>query len=188
MDIASVHKNIKIQIDGIPYDIVDVEFVKPGKGRAIYRLRLKNLNDGGTLDRTFHSGDKVDEVRIDASQMQYLYKEGEDLVFMDTETFEQRRLPEKLLGDKKYYLKDGVVVTVSMMGERALDVQIPTFVELAVKQGSTSSKTDTITSQMKSAVLDGGATIQVPTFVKEGDIIKVDTRTGTYVERVGAKK
>lgn len=188
MDIAEVHKNAKLLIDGIPYDVIEVEFVKPGKGRAIYRTRLRNLNDGGTLERTFHSGDRVDEVRIDTYQMQYLYSEGDQLVFMDTENFEQRQIPEKLLGDKKYFLKEGVVVTVSMMGDRALDVTIPTFVELEVKQGSTSSKTDTITSQMKSAVLDGGYTIQVPTFVKEGDVIKVDTRTGTYVERVAGKR
>ncbi len=188
MDIANVHKNAKLLIDGIPYDVIDVDFVKPGKGRAIYRTRLRNLNDGGTLDRTFHSGDRVDEVRIDTYQMQYLYSEGDQLVFMDTGTFEQHRLPASTLGDKKYFLKDGMIVTVSMMGERALDIALPTFVELMVKEGAISSRGDTITAQMKTATLAGGATIQVPTFIKEGDIIKVDTRTGTYVERVAARK
>jgi elongation factor P len=188
MDIAEVKKNVKILIDGIPYDIIDAEFVKPGKGRAIYRLRLKNLNDGGTLDRTFHSGDKVDEIHIEALQMQYLYPEGDDLIFMETDNFEQHHVPASLLGDKKLFLKDGVVCTVAMYGDRVLEVQMPMFVELAVKQGAITSRTDTITAQMKTAVLEGGASVQVPTFVKEGDIIKVDTRTGTYVERVGAKK
>ncbi len=188
MDIAGVHKNAKLLIDGIPYDVIDVEFVKPGKGRAIYRLRMRNLNDGGTLERTFHSGDRVDEIRIDTYQMQYLYAEGDRLVFMDTETFEQHQIPDSLLGDKKYFLKEGMVVTVSMMEDKPLDVTIPTFVELEVKQGAITSKTDTVTSQMKTAVLDGGYTIQVPAFVKEGDIIKVDTRTGTYVERVATKR
>ncbi len=187
MDIENIRKNKKIQVDGIPFDVIDVEFVKPGKGRAIYRLRMRNLNTGGNLERTFHSGDTVEEISIEAIQMQYLFSEGEELVFMEVDNFEQHRLPEKLLGDKKYFLKEGMIVDVSMMGERALDISLPTFVELMVKQGAITSKTDTVTAQMKTAIMEGGASVQVPTFVKEGDVLKVDTRTGTYVERVGKK-
>lgn len=187
MDIENVHKNSKLLIDGIPYNVVDAEFVKPGKGRAIYRLRLQNLRDYSTLDRTYHSGEKVDEASVSAHEEQFLYQERDGYVFMNTETYEQRTLPDKMIGDKKYYLKDGTIVTINMHGEEVLDVNPPTFIDMEIKESSVSSKTDTITGQGKMATTETGLTIDVPTFVKEGDIIKVDTRTGRYVERVNKK-
>jgi len=187
MDIENVHKNSKLLIDGIPYNVVDAEFVKPGKGRAIYRLRLQNLRDYSTLDRTYHSSEKVDEASVSAHEEQFLYQERDGFVFMNTETYEQRTLPDKMIGDKKYYLKDGTLVTITMHGEEVLDVNPPTFIEMAIKESATSSKTDTITGQGKTATTETGLTIDVPIFVKEGDIIKVDTRTGRYVERVTKK-
>ena len=187
MDIADVHKNSKLLIEGIPFNVVEAEFVKPGKGRAIYRLRLKNLFDGNTLDRTFHSGEKVDEANISAEEKQYLYKEGDHYVFMSTDTFEQTFISEKQLGDKKSFLKEGDVVNVLMLNDRAIDVTINTFVELKVVRTEAASRTATITAQNKAAVMETGLTIDVPAFVKEGDILKIDTRTGTYVERVTGK-
>ncbi len=188
MEIEDVRRNTKLLIDGIPYNVVEAEFTKPGKGRAIYRLKLQNLIDTGTLDRTFHSGEKVDEAPIATYEMQYLYREGEQYIFMNSETFEQHFIAEEQIGDKKNFLKEGTVVIVVMMNDRPIDITLPTFVELKVVRSDVTSKADTITSQNKAAVLETGYTIGVPTFVKEGDILKVDTRTGTYVERVGAKK
>jgi len=187
MEIENVHKNSKLLIDGIPFNVVEAEFVKPGKGRAIYRLRLLNMRNNTTLDRTYHSGEKVDEVSVTTHEEQFLYQEHDQYIFMNSETFEQRYVPEHIIGDKKYYLKDGTTVTVMMMGEEILDVTPPTFIELKITESATAGKTDTITNQGKTAVLETGLTIEVPTFVKEGDIIKVDTRTNRYVERVTKK-
>lgn len=188
MDIEDVHKNIKLLIDGIPYNIDEAEFVKPGKGRAIYRLKLRNLLDNSVVDRTYHSGEKVDEVQITTQEEQYLYQEGERYVFMNTENFEQRFIIEEQLGDKKYLLKEGTVVTMQMMGDKTIDITLPITVELEVVESEARTKTDTLSAQGKSVKLETGHTIEVPIFIKEGDIIKVDTRTGTYVERVSAKK
>jgi elongation factor P len=187
MEIEDIAKNKKILIDGIPYNVTDAEFVKPGKGRAIYRLKLRNLLDGSTLDRTYHSGDKVDEAPISTLEGQYLYKEHEDYIFMNTETFEQFHISDALMGDKKYFLKEGAILQMTMLGERPIDVNLPITIDLAVVKSAVTTKTDTITAQMKSVVLETGLTIDVPAFVKEGDIIRVDTRTGNYVERVTKK-
>ena len=188
MEIGDIHKNAKLLIDGIPYNVNEAEFVKPGKGRAIYRLKLRNLIDGSTADRTYHSGEKVEEAHTTNLEEQYLYKEGEHYVFMNTETFEQLLIDEKLLGNKKDFLKEGMVVSILMMGDKPIDIAPPIFVELKVVESGVATKRGTITPQTKSAVLETGYTIAVPAFVKEGDIIKVDTRTGAYVERVGTKK
>jgi elongation factor P len=188
IDIADIHKNSKLLIDGTPYNAEDVDFVKPGKGRAIYRLRLRNLRDGSILDHTYHSGEKVEEAVITTHEEQYLYKESDHYVFMNSETFEQHFINESLIGEKIHFLKEGALVTVLMMGDEPIDITIPTFVELKVVGSGPASKTATITPQNKAAVLETGHTIGVPSFIKEGDIIKVDTRTGTYVERVSAKK
>ena len=188
MDISDVHKNSKLLVDGIPYNVEEAEFMKPGKGRAIYRLKLRNLLDGSTADRTYHSGGKVEEAYTTNNEEQYLYKEGEQYVFMNTETFEQHFIAEAQLGNKKEFLKEGMVVSILMMGDNPIDITLPIFVELRVVESDVATKTGTITAQTKSAVLETGYTIAVPAFVKEGDIIKVDTRSGAYVERVGTKK
>jgi elongation factor P len=188
MDIEEVHKNTKLLINRIPYNVDNAEFVKPGKGTAIYRLRLKNLIDGRVLDVTYRSGDKVDTANITGQEMQYLYKEGEHYIFMNTDNFEQRFISEDQMGDKINFLREGVTVNMQLMDDTPLDISIPTFVELEVVETSASIKTATVTAQMKSAKLDTGASVDVPSFIKEGDLIKVDTRTGTYVERLTGKK
>ena len=188
MDIADVHKNSKLLIDNVPYNVVDCDFVKPGKGRAIYRLKLRNLLDASTAERTYHSSEKVEEAHTENLEGQYLYREGEHYVFMNTETFEQLFIDEKQLAGKKDFLKEGMVVAILMMGDRPIDVTPPTFVELKVVESGVATRTGTITPQTKTATLETGYVISVPAFVKEGDVIKVDTRTGTYVERVGTKK
>ncbi len=188
MEIEDIHKNAKLLIDGIPYNVDEAEFMKPGKGRAIYRLKLRNLLDSSTADRTYHSGEKVEEAHTSNSEEQYLYQEGEHYVFMNTETFEQRFIDETQLGNKKDFLKDGMVVTMLMIDDKPIDIMLPTFVELRVVESEVATKTGRISPEMKSAILETGYTIAVPAFVKGGDILKVDTRTGTYVERVSTKK
>ena len=188
MDIEDIRKNVKLLIDGILYNIEEAEFMKPGKGRAIYRLKLRNLLDGSTVDRTYHSGEKVEEAHTTNFEGQYLYQESEHYVFMNTETFEQNFIDEKLLGNKKNFLKEGMVVALLMMGEKPIDITLPTFVELRVVETGVATKTGTVTPQTKSAILETGYIVTVPAFVKESDILKVDTRTGTYVERLGTKK
>jgi elongation factor P len=149
---------------------------------------LRNLQDGSTFERTFHSGEKVDEISVSSQEMQYLYKQDEHYVFMNTETFEQTFLDEALIGNKKGFLKDGTLVNVLLMGEKALDITLPNFVELKVVESSISNKTDTVTNQAKMVVMETGVSIGVPTFIKEGDILKIDTRSGSYVERITQKK
>jgi len=187
-DIEDIRKNSKILINSIPYNVEDLEFMKPGKGRAIYRLKLRNLQDGSTVERTYHSSESVDEVHVTSQEMQYLYKQDEHYVFMNTETFEQTFLDESLIGNKKGFMKDGTIVNVLLMGEKALDITLPNFVELKVVESAVSNKTDTVTNQAKMVLMETGVNLGVPTFIKEGDILKIDTRTGTYVERVTAKK
>jgi elongation factor P len=188
MDIEDVRKNVKLMIEGKPFNIDDVDFVKPGKGRAIYRLKLRNLRDGSTLERTYHSSEKVEEVNIGVQEEQYLYKEGDNFVFMNTETFEQKMVPEHMIGDRATFLKEGTIVTMTMMGDEPIEITMPTFVELKVVGSDLTTKTATITPQNKAARVETGYTIGVPAFIKEGDIIKIDTRTGAYVERITGKK
>jgi elongation factor P len=188
MEISDARRNTKLKIDGVLYNIEETEFTKPGKGQSVYRLKLRNLRDGGVTNRTYRSGDKVDDVRTDSQEEQYLYKDNDQYVFMNSETFEQITIPEKLIGDKKNYLKEGTIVMMLMAEDKPIDITLPITVDLKVVQTEISSKTATITAQNKQSVLETGYVIGTPTFIKEGDIIKVDTRNGAYVERVTAPK
>jgi elongation factor P len=188
MDIEDIRKGLKVLLDGVPYNVDDVEFMKPGKGRAIYRIRFRNLMDGGALERTMHSGEKIQEANITTREGQFLYKEGDHYVFMNTDTFEQYLINEQQLADKKNYLREGMIINTMFMGDRPLDITLPIFIEAAVLRSDVATRMDTVTAQMKRATLDTGLEMDVPVFIKEGDTIKVDTRTGTYVERVTAKK
>ena len=187
MDISEVTRNTKLLLDGTPYAAENIEFVKPGKGRGIYHLRLRNLFTGNVQDITYHSGDKVEEASITILEMQYLYEEGGNYIFMDNTTFEQIPMTKEQLGDKHYFLKEGTPVTILMLEEKPFDITLPKVVELKVVRTQASLKGATVTAQLKGAVLETGATVGVPAFIKEGDIIKVDTRTGNYLERSGAK-
>ncbi|MDD4874551.1 MAG: elongation factor P [Dehalococcoidales bacterium] len=187
MDIADIHKNVKLLVDGIPYNVDDLEFTKPGKGRAIYRLKLRNLIDGNINDRTFHSGEKVDEAQTTYQQEQYLYRENDHYIFMNTETFEQLFVTEAQIGSKKDFLKEGILVDMLMFGDRPIDITLPNFIEFKVLESEISIKSQTISPQLKAATIETGAVIGVPSFIKEGDLIKVDTRSGTYIERINKK-
>ncbi len=188
MEISGARKNSKLIIDGVLYNVEEAEFTKPGKGRSVYRLRLKNLRDGGVIDRTYRSGEKLDEARLDTQDEQYLYREGDQYVFMDIKTFDQHSVPEKLLGIKKNFLKEGMEVVMLMYGDEPIDVTLPITIDLKVIETEVSTKTATITPQMKASIVETGYRIDTPSFIKAGDVIKVDTRSGNYVERVSTAK
>ncbi len=188
MDISEVRKGSKVLIDGVPYNVEEAEFTKPGKGRAIYKYRFRNLLDGKSIERTYHSGDSMDSANIVTREGQYLYKESDHFVFMDTDTFEQYLIEEDKLSEKKLFLKEGMIVITLFHDDKPLDITLPIFIEAEIVQSDMAARTDTVTAQMKRATLDTGMEIDVPTFIKEGDWIKVDTRTGTYVERITGKK
>lgn len=183
-DTSNIRKNLKITLDGEPYAVVDHQFVKPGKGQAFTRTRLRNMLTGGVVDRTFRSGEKLQPADLEERQMQYLYPEGDMQIFMDTETYEQLHLSNAQLGDNRYYLMDGLVVDVLLYEGKPIGITPPTFVELTVTETEPGFKGDTTSGATKPATLETGVQINVPLFVNEGDILKIDTRTGQYVERV----
>jgi len=177
-------KNTKILIDKDPYTVVEFEHVKPGKGNAFTRCRLRNLKTGQILDRTYKNGEKFKQPDIDNKKMQYLYEDGSMLVFMDTQNFEQININSELLGKQIKFLKESMDVDVLFVDESPLNVEIPTFVELAISYCEPGFKGDTAQGANKPATCEGGHVCQVPLHLKEGDILKIDTRTGDYVEKV----
>ncbi len=185
MNVEEVTKNTKILIDRTPFSVEGVEFVKPGKGRAIYKYRLRNLLSGNILDVTMHSGEKVEETSVTMHEMQYLFKENDNYVFMDSSSFEQMPMTAAQITDKGGFLKEGTPVVVMMWEDKPIDIQLPKVVELKVIETQASLKGATITAQNKEGKLETGMTLGVPAFIKEGDVIKVDTRSGSYIERVG---
>lgn len=183
-DTSDIRKGLKVRIDGQPYVVVDHQFVKPGKGQAFVRTRLKNMITGSVLDRTFKSGEKLEKADLEERQMQYLYPEGDRRVFMDTSTYDQLSLGEDQLGDNIHYLLDGTMVDVLMYEGKPIDITPPTFVELKVVETEPGFKGDTSSGATKAAKLETGLSVNVPLFINQGDVLKVDTRTGSYVERV----
>jgi elongation factor P len=183
-EISDVHKNTKILIDGALYNVVDVDFTKPGKGRSVYRLRLMNMRDGGVVERAYRSGEKVDTAQMNTEEEQYLYHEGDDYIFMNKKTFEQQTLAKDLLGIKANFLKEGQEVIMLMHGDEPIDVQLPITIDLKVIETEMAMKSATITAQDKESVVETGYKVGTPSFIKVGDVIKIDTRTGNYVERV----
>ncbi len=167
------------------YQIVEFQHVKPGKGGAFVRTKLKNVVSGKVIDNTFRSGEKVDEVRLEARTMQYLYLEGEDHVFMDNETYDQVHMTGESLGDSvTKYLKEGIDYKVLFNEGAPLLVETPNFMELEITHAEPGEKGDRVSAATKPATLETGAVVQVPLFVNQGEIIKVDTRTDEYLERV----
>ena len=177
-------KGLKIELNGEPYVMVDFLHVKPGKGGAFVRTTLKSMITGNVIDRTFRSGEKVDKPNLEEKQMQYLYEADDQFHFMDTETYEQSFLTKEQLGDARNYLQENVTVAVLFHDGKPIGVDVPMFVELTVASTEPGVKGDTAGGATKPATLETGMTIQVPLFVNEGDAVKIDTRTGKYMERV----
>ncbi len=181
---ADFRKGLKIEWEGAPYIIVEFQHVKPGKGGAFVRTKIKNLITGRVIDQTFRSGEKVERPDLQEKDMQYLYAEGDRYCFMDNETYEQIYLTAAQLGDSKDFLQDNLNLKVLYYKGQPIAVELPTFVELTVTHTEPGFKGDTASGGSKPATLETGAIIQVPLFIDIGDRLKVDTRTGTYVERL----
>ena len=177
-------KGLKIEINGEPFVIVDFQHVKPGKGGAFVRTRLKSLITGNGNDVTFRSGDKVDKPDIEEKEMQFLYESGGEYHFMDTQSYEQLFLTVEQLGENKDFLKENIVIKAIFHNGRPIGVETPMFVELKIRKSDPGIKGDTATGATKPATLESGAIIQVPLFVEEGDVIRLDTRTREYLTRV----
>ena len=180
---AEFRKGLKIELDGEPYIITDFLHVKPGKGGAFVRTKLKSLITGNVIDRTFRSGEKVQTPELEEKTMQYLYHEGDTYHFMDSGTYEQFTLSGKLLGEDSNFLQENVEVEILFHNGQPIGVELPLFVELRIVQTEPGVKGDTASGGTKPATVETGAVIQVPLFLNEGDVIKVDTRTGEYIER-----
>lgn len=172
-----------LNVDGNLVTIVDFQHVKPGKGGAFVRSKLKNVLTGAVIEKTWRAGEKVDEVRLERIPMQYLYRDGASYHVMDQETFEQMTLPEDLFGDAARFLKENEVVTVMLHQGKPLLVEMPNFVLLEVTRTEPGFRGNTAQGATKSAVLETGAEVAVPLFIEEGQVLKIDTRTGAYVER-----
>ncbi|MEJ5301119.1 MAG: elongation factor P [Thermodesulforhabdaceae bacterium] len=181
---GELRKGLKLEIDGEPYLIVDFEFTKPGKGQALYRCRLKNLITGIQYDRTYRSGDRFVEADIEEQEAEYLYKEGNQYHFMVTSTYEQVEMSADQLGDAVNYLTENLKVNMLFFKGRPIGITLPNFVNLRVIKAEPGVKGDTASGATKPVVLETGYELQVPLFVEEGDLLKIDTRTGSYVERV----
>jgi elongation factor P len=180
---AEFKKGLRIMFDGQPYAIVDFQHVKPGKGGAFVRTKLKHMRLGKVIDNTFRSGEKVDLVDFDDKTMQFLYKDDR-YNFMDTESYEQVSLSADEVGDARAYLKENIEVQVLYIDGSPVTVELPNFVEIAIARTDPGVRGDTAQGGTKPATLETGAVINVPLFLNEGDVVKVDTRTGDYLGRV----
>jgi elongation factor P len=183
-DTNDIRKGLKIQIDGEPYMVVDFQFVKPGKGNAFTRTRIKSLITGNVLDKIYKSGEKLQEAQMDQRNMQYMYKDDQGFHFMDQGSYEQYAIPESVLEEEAPYLKENLNVEVLLFNDRPVSVSLPNFVELAVIETDPGVRGDTATGGKKPAKMETGAVINVPLFINRGEVLKIDTRSGEYVERV----
>lgn len=181
---ADFKKGLKIEIEDTPYVIVDFLHVKPGKGGAFVRTKLKSLLTGRVLDQTFRSGEKVKRPDLVERDMQFLYREGDDFHMMDNESYEQIVITGEQMGEAALFLTDNLNVKVLFFNRQPVGVELPTFVELTVAETEPGVRGDTASGGNKPATLETGAVVQVPLFISEGDRIRVDTRTGEYMERV----
>lgn len=184
MDTSDIKKNLKIMMDGAPYTVVDFQFVKPGKGQAFTRCKIKNLATGAVLERTWKSGEKLEPADVEERKMTFIYEEGDKYVFMDGHSGEQIYVNKELVGDEASFLMDGLGVDVMLWNGNAIGVELPAHVVVQITHSEPGVKGDTASNVTKPATIATGAQVNVPLFVKEGEWIKVDTRTGEYLERV----
>lgn len=180
---SDLRKGLKIEIDGHPYVITEYTFTKPGKGQSIYSCRIKSMLDGSTQIKQYRSNDKLDKPQLEEKTLVYSYKDGDHYVFMD-ENYEQVMISEDVIGDQRYFLKEEIEVSILFHNDSAIGVELPIFVEREIIHTEPGARGNTATNVMKPATIEGGYEVQVPLFVNEGEVIKIDTRDGTYSERV----
>ncbi len=181
---SDIRKGLKIEIDGSPYTVIEFQFVKPGKGNAFTRCKIKNMLTGSVLDRTWKSGERLKPAQLTERRMQFLYKDGEDWTFMDQTSFEQYVLNDKEVGDEARFLLENTETDVLLFNERPMSISLPNFVELEVAETNPGVRGDTVSGGRKPATLSTGTVIQVPLFINQGEVLKIDTRNGEYVERI----
>jgi elongation factor P len=181
---TELRKGVTFEMDGELYRVLDYQHSYIGRGSANVRVKLRNLETGGTIERTFAASEKFNEVRLELRQVQYLYRDGDLYYFMDTQTYEQPALSAEYLRDEVDYLKEGMELSLSMHEGQPVEIELPVTVELEVTETVPGIKGDTATGATKRATLETGLEIQVPLFVEQGDVVRVDTRTGEYLTRV----
>lgn len=178
-------KNLKLEIEGKPYVIIDFQHINPGKGSAFVRTKMKNLETGQVLERTFKAGvDTFNIPDVEQKEFEYTYSDNEGFHFMDQKTFESIQLNPDQVGDSKDYLQEGIKIEILFYNSRPIALELPNFVNLKVTQTDPGLKGDSAAGGMKKAILETGLQVSVPLFIKEGELLKIDTRTGEYVERV----
>lgn len=181
---SDLKKGLKVQIDGEPYLITEMNFVKPGKGNAMYKCRLKNLIRNTVLDRTYKGGDELESADVEEIETQFLYRQGDTFVFMDQQSYEQYELTAEQVDENWKFLIENLKVAMVLYNGNPITLSPPSHIEVKVLETEPGTKGDTATNVTKPAKIETGAEISVPGFIKEGNVIKVDTRTGEYVERV----
>jgi len=184
IDVNDLRKGVTFELDGTLYKVLDYEHHKPGRGKATIRVKAVNLRTRVTLEKTFNSGDRVQDVRLDYHNVQFLYSDGQLYHFMDLDTYDQPAISGEILGDSAGYLKEGLELKLTFYQGEPLDVDLPTSVDLEVVQADVSVRGDTATGVTKKVTTETGLQVQVPNFVDVGDLIRVDTRTGGYITRV----
>jgi elongation factor P len=184
IDVNELRRGVTFTMDGELYKVLEYQHHKPGRGKATIRTTLRNLRTGATIQHNFISGDRVEDIRVERRGVQYLYTDGDLYHFMDTETYDQTALSTSVLGDQVQYLKEGMELVLSTYEGEALDVELPTTVDLEVVRAEMAIAGDTATGAMKKATLETGLEVQVPLFIEQGDVVRVDTRTGEYATRV----
>ena len=181
---SDFRKGLKVQIDGEPYLMVECNFVKPGKGNALYKCKLRNLLRGTILDRTYRGGESLESADIEETDVQFLYRQGDTFVFMDNSSYEQYELSVEQVDDAWKYLKDGMTCSVMLYNNNPITMTPPIQVVLKIEYCEPSARGDTATNVTKPVRVETGAEFQCPAFINQGDLVKIDTRTGKYVERV----
>jgi elongation factor P len=181
---SDLKKGLKLEIDGDPYVVVQFQFVKPGKGQALYKCKLKNMVTGAQFDRTYRSGEKFNEANLEEQEMEYLYQDGDQYCFMNTSTYVQEFLSADQVEEVKDLLKENTVCNVLLFEGRPIGVTLPNFVDVRVTETEPWAKGDTASGGTKPATVETGYVLQVPPFINQDELIRVDTRTGQYVERV----
>ncbi len=183
IDVNEMRKGVTFEFDGGLYKVLDYHHHKPGRGNATIRVKALNLLTGANLDMTFQSGDRVQDVRLDYHNVQYLYHDGQFYHFMDLDTYEQPALPEELVGDAASYLKEGFEIKLTFYEGKAIDIELPLTIDMEVVEAQPAVRGDTATGVTKRVVTETGLQVQVPAFIEVGDKIRVNTSTGSYVTR-----
>jgi elongation factor P len=183
IDTSEFRSGMRILFKESPYEIVEFQHIKPGKGQAFVRTRIKNIESGNVLEHNFRAGDKVEEAPVEERRMQFLYRQEDECHFMDLENYEQLTVPSGRISKVVGYLKEGLEVTILFWKHNAISIQMPFFVSLKVVTAGPGLRGDTVTSGSKAVHLETGAIINVPLFINEGDVITIDTRTGVYIGR-----